>query len=161
MKRSKATRSRVVRVSEDSIHFAVADYLRRAWPAELPWFHPPNGGKREQITRTKRDGSTVTFSPAAQKLKRMGALAGVPDLVFVLPNAQAAFIELKAPDDDLSEPQIEFRAKALDLRCAYAVCRSPEEVEAVITRWLAAFGLRPRASLIQRRAAPLLDEARA
>ncbi len=134
--------------SETSLHLSVAGYLRRAWPEELIWLHVPNGA-----FRNVREAS---------KLKAMGVLPGAPDLMFVLPKAQVAWIELKTTAGALSEVQIEFRRKALALKCGYAVCRTPEEVEDVITRWLAAYGLKPRASMVQRpaAAAPLL-EARA
>lgn len=139
--------------SETSIHLTVAGYLRRAWPAHLPWWHTPNGSKRDKKTRIAADGSVVTYSPEGGKLKAMGALAGVPDLIFVMPDKQIAFIELKKPKDgDLSDDQIKFRDLVQALGCAYAVCRSPEEVETTITRWLKVFGLEPAARLIRRAA---------
>jgi len=127
--------------SETALHMSVAGFIRATWPAHLPWWHTPMGGKREQRTRTTRDGRTVTYSPEAQKLRAMGALAGVPDLAFILPNGQIAFIELKHGDGQLSDEQIDFRQKAVALHCGYAVCRSLDEVEATLARWLSKFGL--------------------
>lgn len=151
MARRPATRAaRGLKPSETSIHMSVAAFIRHAWPDDLPWWHTPNGGKRQTVTRTKRDGSVVTYSPEAAKLKAMGALAGVPDLAFILPNAQIAFIELKTPKGNLSEEQVGFRDRALDLRCGYEVCRSVDEVEAVLSRWLSLFQRKLRASTVRR-----------
>lgn len=118
---------------------SAAAYLRRAWPEHLPWWHTPNGEQRDKAT--------------AGKLKGMGVTAGVPDFCLILPNGQATFIELKRLTGDLSKEQDEFRDKVLALRCGYATARSMEEVEAIVTRWLGLFELKPRATIIQRRAA--------
>jgi hypothetical protein len=140
--------------SETSIHLTVAGYLRRAWPAHLPWWHTPNGEKRTQKTRTKADGSVVTYSPEGGKLKAMGALAGVPDLIFIMPDKQIAFIELKKPKGGkgLSDDQIKFRDRVQAIGCAYVVCRSVEDVEATITRWLRVYDLVPTATILRRAA---------
>lgn len=135
---------------EDALQIEVAEFLRWAWPAELPWWHTPNGGKREQVTRTdRRTGRTYRFSPEAAKLKRMGVLSGVADLAFILPNGQAAFIELKVGANTQSDDQIDFQAAVKARGCAYVVCRSLVEVERVLTRWLAAFGLTLKARTTQ------------
>lgn len=114
------------KTKEISLHMQVAGFLRYAWPGDCVFFHVPNGEKRDPRT--------------AAKIKAMGGLAGVPDFVFLLPNGQAGFIELKVSDGALSPSQIEFRQKAMALNCGFAVCRSLDEVEATLTRWLAMFG---------------------
>jgi hypothetical protein len=124
---------------EISLHMSTAAYLRRAWPEHLPWTHFPAGEKRDART--------------GGKLKAMGLAPGWSDFLFILPNGQAAFLELKRPSGGLSTAQEDFRDKVVALRCGHATARSLDEVEQVITRWLAAFGLQPRATLIQRRAA--------
>jgi VRR-NUC domain len=138
MARSPVRRIRKVSTKEISLHMSVAAFLRRAWPVELVWFHVPNGEKRDKA--------------AAGKLKGMGVLAGVPDFVFVLPNGQAAFLELKAKGGQLSPAQIEFRDRVLACGCGYATARSMEEAEDVLSRWLAAYGLTLGAHIVQRRA---------
>lgn len=107
---------------EQKLHIGVASFLKVALPPGVIWFHVPNGGKRSK--------------PEAALLKAMGARAGVPDLAFVLPNGQAAFIELKADGGRLSEAQLDFRDDAMALRCGYEVCTSIEEVERTLRRWL-------------------------
>jgi hypothetical protein len=119
---------------------SVAAYLRRACPETVLFFHVPNGEKRDART--------------AGKLKGMGVLAGVPDFVFIMPNGQAAFLELKVGTNGLSEPQIEFLNRVLACRCGYAVARSLEEVEQILSRWLGCYGLKLRATLVQRAYAP-------
>jgi hypothetical protein len=135
-----AARAAIHQQSEDDLAKDVAAFLRLCWPPELPWWHTPNGGKREQVQRIDRaTGRPYWFSPEAAKLKEMGVLAGVPDLTFVLPNAQVAFIELKVGDNQLSPEQEGLRAKLLNRGCGYAVCYSLDEVEATLRRWLAQY----------------------
>lgn len=124
------------RVSEARLHIAVAAFLRAAWPDDLIFFHTPNGEARP--------------GGAAGKLKAMGVLPGVPDFTFLLPNGQAAFIELKARDGELSDAQIAFRDKAVALHCGYAVARSIEDVERVLSGWLALFGRKLKARTVER-----------
>lgn len=150
--RKPVTRNKLPKQSETSIHLQVAAYLRRAWPAHLLWWHTPNGEKRARKLRTKADGTVVAYSPEGGKLKAMGALAGVPDLIFIMPDKQPAFIELKRADGDLSDDQIAFRDRVCALGCAYVVCRSVEDVERTITRWLKTYGLAPTALLVRRAA---------
>ena len=143
---------------EDDLAKDVAEYLSWAWPEHLPWWHTPNGGKREQVVRTdRRTGKTYRFSPEAAKLKKMGVLAGVPDLTFIMPNGQAAFIELKVGDNDLSDEQIALRKRLLACNCGYKVAWSVDEVQTICRAWLAAYGLAPRAVFVPN-ALPLLRQ---
>lgn len=112
--------------SETSIHFEVERFLRLAWPLDLPYTAFPAGERRDERT--------------GGKLRRMGLKPGWPDYQFLLPRGRIGFIELKRADGRLSDDQIEFRRKAVALGCGYAVCRSVEEVEATLTRWLALYG---------------------
>jgi hypothetical protein len=121
------------KTKEISLHMTAAAFLRHAWPGDLPWTHFPAGEKRDART--------------GAKLKAMGLAAGWPDFILLLPNGQAAFLELKASAGSLSDPQIEFRQKATALRCGYAVCRSLDEVEATLTRWLALFNRKLNATM--------------
>lgn len=132
---------RIIR-SELTVHMQVAAYLRRAMPQPafpVIWFHVPNGEKRDKRT--------------AGKLRSMGVLAGVPDFVFIMPNGQAAFLELKSATGDLSDAQHEFRERARAIGCGYATARTLDEAVATLERWLAAYNLRPRATLGRRVAA--------
>lgn len=135
-------------------HKAIAAYLELAWPQHLPWTHFPAGEMRDRIERTdRRTGKTYTFSPAGNRLKLMGLHPGWFDFQFILPNAQFACAEVKrAKDGEFSIAQIDHREKCIALKVAVAVWESPEDAERTITRWLALFGLEPRARLMRRAA---------
>ena len=105
---------------EEQLQRSVVAYLLVTRPQCL-WYHPPNGGGR-----SKAEGGV---------LKAMGVRPGVPDLALVLPEGQAAFIELKAEGRRLSPAQIEFRATAEGLGAKYAVCYSINEVKAALKTW--------------------------
>jgi elongation factor P hydroxylase len=126
-------------VKEIGLHMAVAAFLRRAWPADLPYSHFPAGEKRDART--------------AGKLKAMGLAPGWPDFIFILPTGQAAFLELKARGGTFSPAQIVFRDQVLACKCGYATARSLDEVQEVLSRWLRHFDRTLSASVIQGRAA--------
>jgi hypothetical protein len=96
--------------SEDSEQ---ADLILRAklhehvYPVLELLHHVPNGEKREKVTKVKKDGSVVEYSPTGKKLKRQGVKAGVLDLD--LPSARRGYfglrIEMKIPGNDLTEEQ--------------------------------------------------------
>lgn len=135
MRRPAAHPLKKPRQKEVSLHMSVAAYLRHAWPADLLFFHVPNGEQRDART--------------GAKLKAMGALAGVPDFALHLPRGQVGYIELKTAAGALSETQLAFRESCIAHGHGHAVCRSLDEVEATITRWLAAFGREPRARTLR------------
>ncbi len=129
---SRAAPSHVKRRSpERALHISVESFLRYAWPEHLPYTHFPAGERRDKA--------------AAGKLKAMGLKPGWPDFQFILPNGQAAFIELKADRNDLSDEQIAIRRKLVALKCGYATARSVDEVEQILSGWLGLFGLTLRA----------------
>jgi hypothetical protein len=136
--RKPATRFRKPPVKEINLHMSAAAFIRRAWPEHLPWSHFPAGEKRDART--------------AGKLRNMGLAPGWPDFVFLLPRGQVAFIELKTRTGDLSEAQAAFCERVKALGQGYAVCRSLEEVETTLARWLACYGLSLRARTMTRAA---------
>lgn len=136
-----ALSARQVFEDEDGLHIAVAAFLRRAWPSDLEWLHVPNGGKREKRQRySQRQQRMITFSPEAQKLQRMGVRRGAWDLWFQLPKGRYGWIELKTDEGELSDEQEDFGIRIAAHGGGRAVCRSVEQVETVLTRWLAMFG---------------------
>lgn len=106
---------------EQDLQQLVAGYLRMSLPTNL-WFHVPNSSGN----RGARLGGI---------LKSLGVRAGVPDLVFVLNDGKAAFIELKAGKGSLSTEQRVFRADCERLGVPYAVCKSLEEVQGTLQGW--------------------------
>lgn len=106
---------------EQALHQAVVNYLRVTIPRTI-WFHVPNGAGN-------RGGHLGGI------LKGLGVRAGVADLVFVLPDGRAAFLELKAPKGRQSVDQQIFQADCERLGIPYAVCRTLPEVEGTLLAW--------------------------
>jgi hypothetical protein len=115
------------RARELPLHIAAASFMARALPEGVLWSHFPAG--------EKRDGR------AASKLKAMGLKPGWPDFILVLPDGRAGFIELKAKGGSLSPDQKAFEKSAKALGARHAECRSLEEVEYALSRWLQPHGL--------------------
>lgn len=119
---------------EQALHIQVAQFMRVALPPEIVWLHVPNGGKR---TRAE-----------AALFKVMGQLPGAADLLVILPGGQCGWIELKARAGVVSDAQHEFGHRVKALGCGHQVCRTIEEVEATLARWLKLKGLALRASIL-------------
>jgi hypothetical protein len=129
---------------EDELHFDAVQLIQAVWPPHLPWWHTPNGENRgDHVERVDRaTGRKYRYSPSGAKLKRMGTRAGVFDLLFVMPNAQVAFIELKLPGEDLSDDQKALRAALQPLGVVVVVCTNLGQVQATLQRWADAFKFR-------------------
>src|SRR5215471_11786734 len=80
---------------EERLHAALAMHLRKRAP-DLLWWHCPNGGARNIIEATK--------------FKRLGVLAGVPDIL-AIHNGEIFGLELKARGRRPTEVQDEFADK--------------------------------------------------
>ncbi len=89
------------------------------WAQEQSYycFHCPNGEKRDKIT--------------ASKLMAMGVRAGVPDLIFVLPNGKTLWLELKLSGGKLSPVQEKFRSRLQSLSHHYLLVQADSLEEAV------------------------------
>lgn len=95
----------------------VVDLLR--WN-NIMVFSVPNGG-----SRNLRE---------AAKLKRTGVLAGVSDLIVLLPN-KAIFLELKTPKGKQQKSQKDFQRDVEALGFDYHIARSVEEVKKLHKTW--------------------------
>jgi hypothetical protein len=84
--------------SEFQIQRAVCIHLEKHAPADMEWWHTPNGEKRDAFT--------------AKRLKDIGVKAGIPDLVF-LRGGRLFGLELKAPGHKPSDAQNDRRARLL------------------------------------------------
>jgi hypothetical protein len=81
-------------------------------------FAVPNGG-----TRNKLEAIT---------LKATGMLAGVSDLIVILPNGKLIFVEIKTDKSKQSEKQIEFEHRVKALGYEYCIIRSLDEFKKII-----------------------------
>lgn len=80
-------------------------------------FSVPNGGSRNMLE--------------AKKLKRTGAMAGVSDLIVLLPS-KCLFIELKAEKGTQSEVQKIFEERVKNLNFDYFIIRSLDNFKTLI-----------------------------
>ena len=87
-------------------------------------FAVPNGGSRN--------------AKEAANLKRSGVVAGVADLILLVPNKYygALCIEMKARDNGQSDAQREWERAAIEAGNKYVVCRSLEEFMEVVNEYL-------------------------
>ena len=86
-------------ISEFALQCSIADALRLSIDPAWIWTAMPMGEKRDPIT--------------AMRLKRMGVVAGYPDIVLFGPQCRVVWLELKRPGGGrLSEVQ-EIRAQQL------------------------------------------------
>jgi hypothetical protein len=104
---------------------AIVEFVRWVAP-HLICFHVPNGG-----FRTKAE---------AARLKWIGVLAGVLDLVLVLPEGRSAYWETKTPHGRLSDDQKAIIGRLQALGHSWAVVLSIDDAR----RELAALGVETR-----------------
>src|SRR5450432_1524802 len=93
---------------EAQVQAAIVAWIRTVAP-ELIVFHPPNGG-----LRGKAEGA---------RLKWIGTLAGIPDLVILGRDGQAWLIEVKAEHGSLSAEQRGIRDRCAAMRVPFVVAR--------------------------------------
>lgn len=108
--------------TETQIHIAIVHWIKTVSPSTI-CFHVPNGG-----LRSKRE---------AAKLRAMGVLPGVPDLILICdaPGPCLAFLEIKAPGAYLTAEQKSFMDRVYTMGAPHAVVRSIDDVREVFKRW--------------------------
>lgn len=106
---------------ESNLQSACVRWFRLQYP-NLVIYAVPNGG-----SRNVRE---------AQRLKTEGVLAGVADLVVLLPQGKSLYIEMKVKGNKQTLNQKEFQQKAEVLGHTYAVCYSFEDFEKVVKQEL-------------------------
>lgn len=102
---------------EEALQMQVVKFLSLALAGNSEFFAVPNGGKRN--------------FREAQRLKAAGVKAGVPDLI-VINDGCAIGIELKVGKNNLTEVQSAYHDRLRRARCPVSVCRSLDDVEAVL-----------------------------
>lgn len=105
--------------SEYELHVAVVRLLDAILVGAM-YFHPPNGGWRSKVE--------------SARLKNMGVVAGIPDLV-ILYDGKTLFIELKKQKTGRVSPaQLVCHAQLAACGHHVEVCRSLDEVIAALDR---------------------------
>ena len=102
---------------ESILQTACVRWFRLQYP-DLIIYAVPNGGSRNVME--------------AQRLKAEGVLAGVADLVVLLPQGKSLYIEMKVKGNRQTENQKAFQGKAITLGHPYTVCYSFEEFKAAV-----------------------------
>jgi hypothetical protein len=106
------------KVTEQELHFQVADYLRLALPTQTVWHHSPNEGRRRPQYN--------------KKLARLGLRAGWPDIEIVH-KGRIIFIELKTPKGRVSPAQKQCHNDLMLAGAVVKICRSFQEVQDFLT----------------------------
>ena len=97
---------------EDEFQMAFARWLSyEPLCKDALWFHVPNGGKRK-LSKVKGGKAPLE----AAKLKRMGVMAGVCDLIFMEPRGvfNGLVMELKVKGGKVRDSQRDFLNRARD-----------------------------------------------
>ena len=104
---------------ESTLQTACVRWFRCQYP-QLVIYAVPNGGSRNVLE--------------AQRLKAEGVLAGVADLVVLLPQGKSLYIEMKVKGNRQTQNQKDFQNKVIALGHTYAVCYTFEEFQKVIEK---------------------------
>lgn len=105
---------------ESTLQTTCVRWFRYQYP-QLVIYAVPNGGSRNVLE--------------AQRLKAEGVLAGVADLVVLLPQGKSLYIEMKVKGNRQTQNQKDFQNKVIALGHTYAVCYTFEEFQKVIENY--------------------------
>lgn len=120
-RKTRPRKAPVIRPKEQVLHFATAKLLREHCRPHWQWTHVGHGEARDINT--------------AAKLKRKGLRPGWPDFVLVPPTGQMHCLELKRQGEGLSDDQDAFRIWCIKHGLPHSVCRTFNEVLAVLDAW--------------------------
>jgi hypothetical protein len=107
--------------SEYQLHVAVADVVRRWIMPGWIYTHIASGERRDAVT--------------AARLKRMGVVAGWPDMQFFGPYGQVCFVEIKARGGRLSEAQADIASHLVAAGHGYLCSASFDDIIATLKDW--------------------------
>jgi hypothetical protein len=99
----------------------VADMLKRFGDTHWRWTHIASGEYRTPST--------------AARLKRMGVVAGWPDLILLAPTGRAHFLELKRRGGRLTEEQDKFAAWCAAHGIPFAIASNFDEALRCLQAW--------------------------
>jgi hypothetical protein len=109
------------KISEETIHVSILEWMRLVLPPGSLIWHTPNGGSRDVRE--------------AAKLKKMGVVPGIPDLVVFMDGAFAFSLEVKAQAGRLSAEQHGVHAVMRRLGFKVAVVRGIDEARQALASW--------------------------
>jgi hypothetical protein len=116
---------------EDDLQVEVAAYLDRVLPDDAFWWHTPNQGRGDGLTRKTAFGAMVM----GQKLKSMGMRAGIPDIL-LLYRGILHCTDAKARYGGLTDSQKEVQPRLLTAGARVGPpIRTIEELEALLIAW--------------------------
>ena len=107
-------------VDEETIQVSIVEWLRLVLPGALIW-HTPNGGWRDPRE--------------AAKLKRMGVLPGIPDIIVFMEGAFAFSLECKTQRGTLSDDQKNVHSIMRLLGFKVATVRGIDESRQALASW--------------------------
>lgn len=107
------------RAPEMIVHATITTYLRTVL--------------RSAMVITINNNPRSAIDGARQK--KLGLVAGTPDIMIVREGGSVAFMEVKAEGGRLSPAQIAFRDQCASLGVPYAVVRSIDDVEETLAGW--------------------------
>lgn len=99
-------------MTERTVHTAILDYLNAVLPDSHLTVHLYNNPRS---------------AAAGAVAKRMGMLAGIPDLMVIRPLGRVAFIEVKKEGGRMNPAQLAFRLFCKTWGTPHAVCRSIDD----------------------------------
>ena len=108
------------RNAEARTQAAVVEWIRLVAP-DLMAFHVPNGGLRAKAE--------------AARMKWVGVLAGVPDIVVLGLDGRCWLIEVKLPGGSLSPEQCVIRDRCVAMRIPFVVAKSIDDVRLAFRLW--------------------------
>lgn len=120
-KRRRAVVARAPQPSELQIQIAVVQHLRYGLTPGWKFWHTPNGELRDKRT--------------AAKLKAMGTMAGVPDLVLISPTGMFYGLELKAKGRPTTDDQDKFIEHCRAMAWPIAVRDTLDGALATLIQW--------------------------
>jgi hypothetical protein len=106
---------------EHKLQVALMDYLAIAALPDIHYFAIPNQSNRHIAN--------------AAKMKAEGVRAGSPDICVMLPGGKVAWLEMKAPNGQLSAAQKWFRDLAARLGHHWGMAKSVDEALVLLTKW--------------------------
>jgi hypothetical protein len=113
--KAKAVKAKIITPSEEQEQVAVVNWLRANG---VLCFHVPNGMKTNPIT--------------AARFKKMGVMAGIPDLCIVLDGGRVMWLEMKKVGKGrLSDAQKDVISRMAELDHQVYVCYGAKEAMAV------------------------------